>query len=259
MTFEVEPRRHGRELQLATAGALLWCAEQAATRPERYRGTLDRVFFALADHPELIRANPGWAWTAVRTFLGVPFRSTSIWIPVLGSSEPDETPRPMVALFEIATLEGGAGQVVQDPTDALRTEVEEAFARSLDRALSAARSAYPAADAPGLPPLRDLRWRVFHAKRPLTFVSGAAAGGQAARGFHFALFGRVPDKDVLALATVESDGTLRELVAPASFAPALLEEESLRTVAVVGEANAKELRAALGPSSHIRVVNLNGP
>lgn len=42
---------------------MIWCGEQAATRPESYRTEIDRVCLTLADTPEFID-NPAWAGCA---------------------------------------------------------------------------------------------------------------------------------------------------------------------------------------------------
>ena len=206
IAYVQDPKRRDKFLRdWRFVQCMLWCGEQAATRPESYRTEIDRVCFTLADTPESIE-NPAWAWVCSRTLLQVAGRRVDVPIPLWDERKGEN--RGFIATLVLEVLERGAQQVVPHPIDTFCTRADELFHRSLEDAWAAASRL---AQHHGVNVLCDGRWRLLQGNQPIAEVSGRSAGGAAALGWYLALGGMVPDESMIVLAAVDREGILHPL------------------------------------------------
>jgi exosome complex RNA-binding protein Csl4 len=150
--------------------------------------------------------------------------------------------------------------------DVLQIYPDKDFVTSMQQAWRAARTWAQESLAKGRPGdettsresadlfLQDGRWRLMPNDQALPEVSGRSASGAAARGWCFALTGKIPDEGVIVLAQVE-DQKNPQLLIPVSGIPkkvkAIAEDEEfqINTIVVTSRENYDEAvatRNALG-------------
>lgn len=252
--FAVDPKtRHAWEI----ARTLFWCAEQAARFPDFYRTEIDRVCFALADTPSFIKCEETFAWLCIRTLLDAAARRVEVPVAVWDSPKGDE--EGFVATLVLEAVEGGPGHLIHHPQDVFCTAADDQFRNSMQAAWTAAtRQVGKAASQVRC----DGLWRLLREGQPLPEVRGGSASGAAARGWWFALQGKVPDPEVIVIAQMDAQGVLTQVdtrgVRPK--VQAIASGGRFDTIVVASEENRLEAertlreKEKLGP---IRVVNLD--
>lgn len=258
--------------------AILWCAEQAATRGDLYRTEIDRAIFALPNARELDIQDETWAWVCIRTLLekqdDVAARYTKghrrVDVPVAGWNGQKDENGGFLATLVMEVLDGGAGQVAQHPIDVFETRFDKEFGDSMKDAWMAAREQ---AEKEGVDVLRcDGRWRLLQRWSwevqereklpPAAEANDRSASGGAAWGWYFALTGKVPDRGIIVLAHMREDGLLEGVDDDGVFAKtkAVADDGRFDTIVVASEGNrakAEDALRDLGKLGVIRVVNLN--
>jgi hypothetical protein len=249
--------RDKRRSQWYAARRLLWCAEQATRISEPAWDQIDRVLRTIASSTEIIKGQEGWALDCIRVLRQKDAPRRSLPIPVALSDELLRD-RGVLATLVLDVVEPGGGQVFQHPKEAVRTYPQADFEQSMQDAWTAAKEL---AQKGGAQVLFDARWRLQLNEEPVLEVSGRSASGAAARGWWFALTGKVPDEGVIALAQVRADGLLEGVDGVPAKVKAIADdpEERFDTIVVASDENQREAEAALrecGKAGAIRVVNI---
>jgi predicted S18 family serine protease len=164
--------------------------------------------------------------------------------------------RGVLATLVLDVVEPGGGQVFQHPKEAVRTYPQADFEQSMQDAWTAAKEL---AQKGGAQVLFDARWRLQLNEEPVLEVSGRSASGAAARGWWFALTGKVPDEGVIALAQVRADGLLEGVDGVPAKVKAIAGDGRFDTIVVASDENHREAETALrecGKAGVIRVVNI---
>jgi hypothetical protein len=264
----------------AAQNAQLWRRDHG-TRPDE----LDRLAHALSRRTARSTFSRAWQWGCFRTLLDPPARRerVSVYVVVLGRT-PGESD---VAALSLELLDGGCGESFHHPVDAFRTKVDAAFRASmLDAWEAAAELVCREAEATGGttsrtqprgapldPRLCAGRWRLLDLQgAPLTAITGDSAGGAAARGWWFALMGKMPDSGIVVLARVirpGAPGATRDQFTLGSVAGVAEKAKAIEKAATAGRcpidtivvANAGDATAALnalGGSELLDVVDVEG-
>ena len=263
--YRRQPERQVLQMKWDIVYRLVWCAQQAAERGDRYQTEIDRAAVTLGNVPEEIGPHKEWAWGCIRTFLDAPRHGRSVRASVAGWDE--RTTEGFLATLELQMLGGGAGETFHDPVDAFTTRFDAHFEMSIRQAWTAARrlAAREGVDVTRL----EGRFRILaRDDHPLPEITDRSASGAAARGWWYALMDKVPDEGVIVLAQVVPAGASEaaddELVfgevggVPAKVR-AIAADGRFDTIAVAGEDNLREAEQtlrSLGKLGPIRVVNI---
>lgn len=240
--------------QWHAAHRLLWCAERATSISSPNWDQIDRLFKALADTPELIKGQEGWALDCIRVLRNVHAPVRSLRMPIALSDELLQSKGSLATLI-VETLQPGGGQVFHHPGDALTTYPRDDFIDSMQDAWEAAKALAGKEDD-----AFDGRWRLLLKDQPIEEIRGRSAGGAATLGWYHALRGTVPDERVIVLAEVNRNGELTGVDGVPAKVRAIAADGRFDKIAVASDENRREAEDTLGregKESLIRVKNLH--
>lgn len=238
-----QQRRHH---QWWTARRMLWCAEQAAQAETSDYDQINRLLLAIADVPPFIADHKAWAFDCIRSLRDAdpPFRTVSVPV-ALADDRPSDT--GIVCTLVLDVLHPGGGQVFQHPQDALTTSIAADFHTSMTDAWEQAKAH---ARKEGVTEPYDGHWRLLFENYPLKEATGRSASGAAARGWYFALTGKIPDKGLILLAQVDERDSQRLTIVDGIRAKvkAIAEDDKfqINTIVVTSHENRDEAHDALG-------------
>src|SRR5262249_46332896 len=156
---EARAARRGWEL----VHHLVWCAAQAARRPDIDGDEIDLILEALSGDSQpgglgnVHGLDPDQAWGWIHTFQGATPRKEPLPAPVaLGEGEGQEG---FLADLKLEVLEGGAGAASPPPAAAFQTRLDPDFRASMADAWGAVKAK---AEGDGMGPFRHSgRYRVL--------------------------------------------------------------------------------------------------
>ena len=245
-----------------TAAMLLWCAEKAATQPERFAQAQDRTALNMTELPRWLNTDGPTVWGWIRALLAPSTTPTTVYAAL----EDGTDTHGWVVELTLETVAAGAQTVCRHPSDAFGVAVASDFIQALQDAWAAAvtlaqNEGHDVAEL-------GATWQLTGKDLPdPVYVDGRSIGGAAARGWWYLLTDRVPDRGVIVLADVKPNGELVEVNgigaktrAIAAHAAATPDGPSrIDTIVTASAANAEAARAELAKqtAAWLTVVDLS--